>query len=102
MSMVNNIFIYGTVEHVCIGTNRAYLRFKSRKKIRFGTIEAFCKMIDLHFTEDNLKRNRKELMTLKPGDEVEVNAKKKNEFPPAYIVTNQTSKKDCTPITDLL
>lgn len=100
--MVNNIFIYGTVEHVCIGTNRAYLRFKAYKKVRFSVIESLNKVVEVHFTEDNLKRNRKELMTLMPGDKVEVNAKKKNDFPPAYIVTNQTTKNDCTPITDYL
>ncbi|MBQ8481054.1 MAG: hypothetical protein IJ532_00780 [Alphaproteobacteria bacterium] len=100
--MVNNIFIYGIVEHVTIGTNRAYLRFKSYKKVRFSVVESVSKVIEVHFTDDNLKRNRKELMTLKVGDKVEVNAKKKNEFPPAYIVTNQTTKNDCTPITDFL
>ena len=100
--MVNNIFIYGVVEHVSIGTNRAYLRFKSYKKVRFSVTEAFSKLIEVHFTDDNLKRNRKELMTLKIGDKVEVNAKKKNEFPPAFIVTNQTARNECTPITDYL
>lgn len=100
--MVNNIFIYGVVEHLCIGTNRAYLRIKAYKKVRFSVVENINKRIEVNFTEDNLKRNRKELMSLAVGDKVEVNAKKKNDFAPAYIVTNQTAKKDCTPITNFL
>jgi len=100
--MVNNIFIYGIVEHVSVGTNRAYLRLKAYKKVRFSAVEEISKRIEVNFTEDNLKRNRKELMSLAVGDKVEVNAKKKNEFAPAYIVSNQTAKKDCTPITDFL
>lgn len=100
--MVNNIFIYGKVEHVCVGTNRIYLRFKANKKVRFSVIEAISDMVEVHFTDDNLKRNRKELMTLKFGDRVEINAKKKNDFPPAYIVTNLTSRDDCTQINEFL
>lgn len=101
--MVENILIYGIVEHVSVGTNRAYLRLKAYKKVLFfSKVEEINRLVEVNFTEDNLKRNRKELMSLAVGDKVEVNAKKKNDFAPAYIVTNKTSKDDCTPITGLL
>lgn len=100
--MVNNIFIYGFVEQIRVSADYAYLRFKACKKVRFGRTEPVNSVIDVHLTADNFKRNYKELMSLAPGDKVEVNAKKKNKFAPAYIVSNQTTKKDCVPITNFL